>query len=111
MDDLGDRSREALPESNAIGRREFLRKAAVGAASLPVAGALVGSAAARPSIRVRDRARSRFEGVTLQFAKAPFGTDEKDVIAKLLKPFEAKTGIKVRHSYPGYWSGHCTAGE
>jgi multiple sugar transport system substrate-binding protein len=98
VDDLGDRSREAPPEPNAIGRREFLRKAAVGAASLPVAGALVGSAAARPSLRVRDRARSRFEGVTLQFAKAPFGTDEKDVIAALLKPFEAKTGITVRHT-------------
>jgi ABC-type glycerol-3-phosphate transport system substrate-binding protein len=98
VDDLGDRSRETLPESNAIGRRDFLRKAAVGAVSLPVAGALVGSAAARPSIRVRDRARSQFEGVTLQFAKAPFGTDEKDVIAALLKPFEAKSGITVRHT-------------
>ncbi len=47
---------------------------------------------------MRDRARSKFEGVTLQFAKAPFGTDEKDVIAKLLKPFTAKTGIKVKHT-------------
>ena len=36
--------------------------------------------------------------MTLQFAKAPFGTDEKDVIAKLLKPFEDKTGAKVVHT-------------
>lgn len=106
MDDPGDLNREAMPreddghepESNAYARREFLRKAAVGAAALPVAGAMVGSASASPSIRVRDRGRSQFEGVTLQFAKAPFGTDEKDVIAKLLKPFEAKTGIKVKHT-------------
>ena len=71
---------------------------AAGSASAPAAGAIVGAAAARPSIIVRDRARSQFEGVTLQFAKAPFGTDEKDVIAKLLKPFEARTGIKIRHT-------------
>src|SRR4029079_1011887 len=37
-------------------------------------------------------------GVTLQFAKAPFGNDEKDVIAKLLAPFEKQTGIKVVHT-------------
>lgn len=101
MDDLGDRSTDPLPaEGNESGesRRDFLKKAVAVGLSLPVAGALVGSAAARPSIFVRDRARSRFEGVTLQFAKAPFGTDEKDVIAKLLKPFEAKTGIKVKHT-------------
>ena len=101
MDDLGDRSTDPLPaDGNEAGesRRDFLKKAVAVGLSLPVAGALVGSAAARPSIFVRDRARSRFEGVTLQFAKAPFGTDEKDVIAKLLKPFEAKTGIKVKHT-------------
>src|SRR3990172_2360271 len=106
VDDVGDSSREALPpgddrrepESNAYARREFLKKAAVGAISIPVAGGIVGSAAGRPSIRVRDRARSQFEGVTLQFAKAPFGTDEKDVIAKLLKPFETKTGITIKHT-------------
>ena len=101
VDDLGDRSKDPLPtEGNQLGetRRDFLKKAAVAGLSLPVAGAIVGAAAARPSIIVRDRARSRFEGVTLQFAKAPFGTDEKDVIAKLLKPFEAKTGMKVQHT-------------
>ena len=37
--------------------------------------------------RVGDTAQP-FAGVTLQFAKAPFGNDEKDVIAKLLAPFE-----------------------
>ena len=106
MEDLGDRNSEALPhkddrhepDSNAYGRRDFLKRAAVGVFSLPVAGALAGSAAAQPRIQVRDRARSRFEGVTLQFAKAPFGTDEKDVIASLLKPFTAKTGINVQHT-------------
>ena len=84
MDDLGDRSRDPLPaEGNGSGdsRREFLKKAAALGLTLPFAGALVGSAAARPSIIVRDRARSEFEGVTLQFAKAPFGTDEKDIVA------------------------------
>ena len=101
MDDLGDRSKDPLPaEGNEPGdsRREFLKKAAAVGLALPFAGALVGSAAARPSIIIRDRARSEFEGVTLQFAKAPFGTDEKDVVAKLLKPFEAKTGMKVQHT-------------
>lgn len=101
MDDSGDRSHDALPgdeDQSGQTRRDFLKKAAAVGLTLPAAGALVGSAAARPSIFVRDRARSRFEGVTLQFAKAPFGTDEKDVIAKLLKPFEAKTGIKVQHT-------------
>jgi ABC-type glycerol-3-phosphate transport system substrate-binding protein len=101
VDDLGDRSQDALPvDENEPGetRRDFLKKAAVVGLSLPAVGAIVGSAAARPTIIVRDRARSRFEGVTLQFAKAPFGTDEKDVIANLLKPFEAKTGMKVQHT-------------
>src|SRR5262249_61580304 len=32
------------------------------------------------------------------FAKAPFGNDEKDIIAKLLAPFEKATGIKVVHT-------------
>jgi multiple sugar transport system substrate-binding protein len=101
VDDSGDRSQDALPldgDESGNTRREFLKKAAVVGLSLPAVGALAGSAGARPSIFVRDRARSRFEGVTLQFAKAPFGTDEKDVVAKLLKPFEAKTGIKVQHT-------------
>ena len=101
MDDLGDRSTDALPVDGTQpgdSRRDFLKKAVALGLSLPAAGAFVGSAAARPSIFVRDRARSQFEGVTLQFAKAPFGTDEKDVVAKLLKSFEAKTGAKVQHT-------------
>ena len=101
MDDLGDRSTDSLPaegDESGESRRDFLKKAVAVGLSLPAAGAFVGSAAARPSIFVRSRARSEFEGVTLQFAKAPFGTDEKDVIAKLLKPFEAKTGIKIKHT-------------
>ncbi len=107
MDDVSDRSSEGPPleddrrepESKAFGRGEFLRKAAVGVLALPVGGALAGTAAARPQrIQVRDRARGPYEGVTLQFAKAPFGTDEKDVIAKLLKPFQDSTGIKVVHT-------------
>jgi multiple sugar transport system substrate-binding protein len=105
VDDLGERTSDELPvegdrserEAKAYGRGEFLKKAAVGALSLPVAGAVVGSATARTITHVRDRARP-YEGVTLQFAKAPFGTDEKDVIAKLLKPFQDSTGIKVVHT-------------
>ena len=50
----------------------------------------------------RGSARSRakpYDGVTIQFAKAPFGTDEKDVIAKLLEAVrEDKTGAKVVHT-------------
>ena len=101
MDDLGDHGEKASPVDEVQpggSRRDFLKKAAAGALALPAAGAFVGAAAARPSIRVRDRGRSRFEGTTLQFAKAPHGTDEKDVIAKLLKPFTAKTGIKIKHT-------------
>src|ERR1700730_10229951 len=101
VDDLGESSQDALPadgETPGENRRDFFKKAFAIGLSWPAAGAIVGSAAARPTIIVRDRARSRFEGVTLQFAKAPFGTDEKDVIANLLKPFQAKTGIKVQHT-------------
>ena len=94
---------DALPaeprgRGRAQSRREFLKKAAGVALALPAAGALAGQRPLRPSI-AHARARAKpFEGVTLQFAKAPFGTDEKDVIAKLLKPFENKTGIKVKHT-------------
>jgi multiple sugar transport system substrate-binding protein len=101
VDDLGERSQDELrPDGSHSGqtRRDFLKKAAGAALALPAAGSLVGTAAAAPRIRVSERARSRWEGVTLQFAKAPFGNDEKDVIANLLKPFEAKTGIKVVHT-------------
>src|SRR3984893_4749515 len=101
VDDLGESSQDALPadgETPGEDRRDFFKKAFAIGLSWPAAGAIVGSAAARPTIIVRDRARSRFEGVTLQFARAPFGTDEKDVIANLLKPFQAKTGIKVQHT-------------
>lgn len=80
-------------------RRQFLKKAAAVGLALPTAGVLIGSASAGTNrMVIRDRARSQFEGVELSFAKAPFGTDEKDVIAKLLKPFTAKTGIKVKHT-------------
>ena len=85
------------PEPAAHSRREFLKRAAGVAVGLPVAGALAGNAAAAPRISLTSRAKP-FDGVTLQFAKAPFGTDEKDVIAKLLKPFEDKTGAKVVHT-------------
>jgi multiple sugar transport system substrate-binding protein len=106
MDDLGDRNSEVPPlgdggqepQSKSYGRGEFLKKAAAGALALPAAGALASSAGAMPRMVVRDRARSRFEGTTLQFAKAPFGADEKQYIDNLLKPFTAKTGISVVHS-------------
>jgi multiple sugar transport system substrate-binding protein len=100
VDDSGDRHQDApRPEGGGTehSRREFLKRAAGVALALPAAGALAGTAAARPRISLQSRARP-FEGVTLQFAKAPFGTDEKDVIAKLLKPFEDKTGAKVVHT-------------
>ena len=101
MDDLGERSQDALPpapEPEPAGghsRREFLKRAAGAAVGLSAAGALAGKAGAVPRVSVASRA---FEGVTLQFAKAPFGTDEKDVIAKLIKPWEDKTGAKVVHT-------------
>ena len=103
MDDLGERSHDALPaeptpDESGQSRREFLKKAAAAGLALPAVGALTGVASARPSMIIRERARSQFEGVTLQFAKAPFGTDEKDVIAKLLAPFEKRTGITVNHT-------------
>ena len=88
---------DSKSEPAAHSRREFLKKAAGVAVGLPAAGALAGTAAAAPRISLTSRAKP-FEGVTLQFAKAPFGTDEKDVIAKLLKPFEDKTGAKVEHT-------------
>ena len=102
MEKLGDRSQDELAsdgvaESSAHSRRDFLKKAAGAALALPAAGAVVGAAAAAPRVKVGETAQP-YAGVTLQFAKAPFGTDEKDVIAKLLAPFEKLTGIKVVHT-------------
>jgi multiple sugar transport system substrate-binding protein len=100
VDELGDRREEALPADGArseFSRREFLRGAAGVALALPAAGALAGAAAAARKIRVGENAQP-YAGVTLQFAKAPFGNDEKDVISKLLAPFEKATGIKVVHT-------------
>ena len=101
MDKLGDPSQEELAgdgvaESSVSSRRDFLKKAAGAALALPAAGALAGTAAAAPRIKVETA--QPYAGVTLQFAKAPFGTDEKDVIAKLLAPFEKASGIKVVHT-------------
>ena len=39
-----------------------------------------------------------FEGVTLQFAKAPHGEDEAELMAEWLAPFEEETGITVEHT-------------
>src|SRR5438477_2496413 len=100
VDELGERSHDGLRAEGGqseFSRRDFLKKAAGVALAVPAAGALVGSAAAAPRIRVGSQAQP-FAGVTLQFAKAPFGNDEKDVIAKLLAPFEKQTGIKVVHT-------------
>src|SRR5439155_20877817 len=86
VDELADRRQDALPADGAqpeFSRRDFLRRAAGVALAVPAAGALVGSAAAAPRIRVGNLAQP-FAGVTLQFAKAPHGNDEKDVVAKLL---------------------------
>lgn len=92
MDKLGNDTQAAEREHS---RRDFLKKAAGATLSLPVAGALVESAAASPRISIREK---QFQGVTLQFAKAPFGNDEHQVMAYLLKPFERSTGIKVVHT-------------
>jgi ABC-type glycerol-3-phosphate transport system substrate-binding protein len=102
VDKLGDRSQDELAgdgvaESSAHSRRDFLKKAAGVAVALPVAGAAARTAAAAPRVHVGETAQP-YAGVTLQFAKAPFGNDEKDVIAKLLAPFTKLTGIKVVHS-------------
>src|SRR4051794_38348177 len=99
VDELGESGGAERPaeEPSTHNRREFLKKVAGAALAVPAAGALIESAAAAPRISLQSRARP-FEGVTLQFAKAPFGTDEKDVISKLLKPFEDKTGAKVVHT-------------
>jgi len=102
VDDLGERNHDALPaapepEAKGQSRREFLKRAAGVAIGLPAAGALAGNAAAAPRISLTSRARP-YEGITIQFAKAPFGTDEKDVIAKLVKPWEDRTGAKVSHT-------------
>ena len=77
MDELGDRSQDGLPADGTqpeFSRRDFLKKAAGVALAVPAAGALVGSAAAAPRIRVGNLAQP-FAGVTLQFAKAPHGND------------------------------------
>jgi multiple sugar transport system substrate-binding protein len=100
VDDLGERSREELPideDSSTQSRREFLKKTAGLALALPAAGALAGAATAAPRISLQSRAKP-FEGITLAFAKAPHGNDEKDVIAKLLKPWEDRTGAKIVHT-------------
>ena len=39
-----------------------------------------------------------YEGVTLQFAKAPHGEDEAELMAEWLAPFEEETGITVEHT-------------
>jgi ABC-type glycerol-3-phosphate transport system substrate-binding protein len=99
VDDLGERSQDALPaapepEAKGHSRRDFLKRAAGVAVGLPLAGALAGNAAAVPRISTTSRAKP-FDGITLQFAKAPFGNDEKDFMGKLIKPWEDKTGAKV----------------
>jgi multiple sugar transport system substrate-binding protein len=100
VDDLDDRSRDALPAETKSGpaahsRREFLKRAAGVAIAIPAAGAVAGPALAAPRVKVQDKP---FQGITLQFAKAPFGTDEEDVIAKLVKPWEDRTGAKIEHT-------------
>ena len=39
-----------------------------------------------------------FEGVTLQFAKAPFSEDEKQLFEEWLQPFIDRTGINIEHT-------------
>jgi len=102
VDKLGDHSQENLAgdvvaASSVHSRRDFLKKAAGAAIALPAAGAIVGNAAASMRIKVGATAQP-YAGVTLQFAKAPFGNDEASVIKTLLAPFEKLTGIKVVHT-------------
>jgi multiple sugar transport system substrate-binding protein len=102
VDKLGDHSQEELAGDGVAGasahsRRDFLKKAVGVAVALPAASVAAKTAAAAPRVHVGETAQP-YAGVTLQFAKAPFGTDEKDVIAKLLAPFTKATGIKVVHT-------------
>jgi ABC-type glycerol-3-phosphate transport system substrate-binding protein len=76
-------------------RREFLKRTAVAGVGVSAGGVFLAGPAS--AMRIRDRARP-FEGVTLSFAKAPHGNDEKEFVAKLLKPFEDRTGIKIQHT-------------
>ena len=58
VDDLGERSQDVLPserEKPGQSRRDFLKKAAGIAVSLPAAGAIVGQAAAQQRMTVTDR--------------------------------------------------------
>jgi multiple sugar transport system substrate-binding protein len=68
------------PEPRTFERRELLKRAAAIGLSLPAAGAVAQAAGAAPRISLSSRARP-YEGV-----------------AKLLKPFEDKTGIKIVHT-------------
>jgi ABC-type glycerol-3-phosphate transport system substrate-binding protein len=88
---------DGAAKSSAHSRRSFLKKAAGIAVALPTAGAVVGAATAAPRVSVGETAQP-YAGVTLQFAKAPFGNDEAAVISKLLAPFEKSSGIKVVHT-------------
>ena len=61
MDELGERSQNALPAApeqkpSGHSRRQFLKRAAGVAIGLPAAGALVGNAAAVPRVSVSSRA-------------------------------------------------------
>jgi ABC-type glycerol-3-phosphate transport system substrate-binding protein len=101
VDDVHERSEDGLrlgaSRPGGHTRRDFLKRAAGVALAVPAAGIAADAATAARRIRVGETAQP-YAGVTLQFAKAPFGNDEKDVIAKLLAPFEKLTGIKVVHT-------------
>ncbi len=101
MDESGnhDKDTQATEEGWSTGsRRDFLKKAAVVGLAVPtVGGAAASAAGARPRISVRERKRP-FEGVTLSFAKAPHGNDEKDWWKPWFKKFEAQTGAKIKHT-------------
>jgi multiple sugar transport system substrate-binding protein len=86
---------EPRKEAGTIRRSEFLKRAAAVGVSGSAAGAILAQdASAVRSVRLTERARP-FEGVTLSFAKAPFGNDETKVLDKLLAPFIASTGMTI----------------
>ena len=100
VDDLGDAARKRCPPppAGAEGAQPaYFLKRPRESLSGSGRGRPGGKCSRRPRISLTSRAKP-FDGITIQFAKAPFGTDEKDVIAKLIKPWEDKTGAKVEHT-------------
>lgn len=97
MDELGDQKESPPKGASGATRRDFLKRAAVVGLSVPAVGAIASEAGATRSVRIRERARP-YEGVTLAFAKAPHGVDEKEWWKPHFAAFEKATGAKFQHT-------------